>query len=415
MRDTGDGLRLISFAGEGVFSHVLDSQVVMPLRFVGQQAPRAQRALLVLTGMRHRRNPNTRQRQHAIRATLPDAQVHFAFRPPAPFPLQNTLWAARLRQAIRRCAYTGDQPVIVHCRGQSCASAAVLLKRRDPRIRVLLDMRGVLSDEVKGSSLKSWWLRRHAERTLRRALDGADAVNTVSHKLADHLRQTAGLREDIPGTVIGCCADTQRFYFDPHMRSDRRRALGLEGRFVICYCGGMSHWQRPDQVALAFAAIAEDMHDAHMLIVSREAAALERQLQQAGVPTDRVSSHAASHDQVASYLMAADIGLLLRENILTNLVASPVKFAEYLRCGLPVILTHYIGDLSALAARERIGRSVEFPVRREEMVQAARDLRERLAAERDGFRTACSDFAAKHFSWETQALQLIAVYRQLAS
>ena len=41
--------------------------------------------------------------------------------------------------------------------------------------------------------------------------------------------------------------------------------MGLDGKFVVTYCGSMAHWQRPDAVAAAFAAIQASMPDAHLL------------------------------------------------------------------------------------------------------------------------------------------------------
>jgi glycosyltransferase involved in cell wall biosynthesis len=49
-------------------------------------------------------------------------------------------------------------------------------------------------------------------------------------------------------------------------------------------------------------------------------------------------------DDVPEAIGAADYGLLLREPTITNRVAAPVKFAEYLACGLPVICSECIGD-----------------------------------------------------------------------
>src|SRR4030042_1420126 len=112
--------------------------------------------------------------------------------------------------------------------------------------------------------------------------------------------------------------------------------------------------------------------------------------------------------------MAADVGLLLRENSLTDRVASPVKFAEYLRCGLPVILTPYVGDFSALATAEGIGQIVDFPPRPDEMVRAAQAVRARLAAEGDAYRQRCSQVAAARFSWEAQLPEILRLYEKLA-
>lgn len=62
-----------------------------------------------------------------------------------------------------------------------------------------------------------------------------------------------------------------------------------------------------------------------------------------------------SPSEVPEYLLAADYGLLIRENSITNYVASPVKFAEYLSCGLKVIISSELGDYSALTMKHNLG------------------------------------------------------------
>jgi hypothetical protein len=46
---------------------------------------------------------------------------------------------------------------------------------------------------------------------------------------------------------------------------------------------------------------------------------------------------------------------LVREDSVTNQVASPVKFAEYLAAGLQIIISEKLGDYSALVAKEGLG------------------------------------------------------------
>lgn len=58
------------------------------------------------------------------------------------------------------------------------------------------------------------------------------------------------------------------------------------------------------------------------------------------------------HDKVSKYLMAADIGFSLREKSVVDRVASPVKFAEYLRCGVGAACTDNIEDISSLVSKD---------------------------------------------------------------
>jgi glycosyltransferase involved in cell wall biosynthesis len=55
------------------------------------------------------------------------------------------------------------------------------------------------------------------------------------------------------------------------------------------------------------------------------------------------------------YLIACDYGILIREKSVTNQVASPVKFAEYLACGLPVIISNELGDYSEFVKLNECG------------------------------------------------------------
>jgi hypothetical protein len=63
--------------------------------------------------------------------------------------------------------------------------------------------------------------------------------------------------------------------------------------------------------------------------------------------------------QVPEYLIAGDYGLLIREETVTNNVASPVKFAEYLACGLQVIISKNLGDYSHFVKQNRCGHMVD--------------------------------------------------------
>jgi glycosyltransferase involved in cell wall biosynthesis len=107
------------------------------------------------------------------------------------------------------------------------------------------------------------------------------------------------------------------------------------------------------------------------------------------------------------------VGLLLREDTLTNRVASPVKFAEYLRCGLPVILTPYIGDFYGLVRSEDVGRAISFPVKEKEVVEAAREIRHRLETAENDYRQLCSRVAAENFSWKGKIEELSHAYQTL--
>ncbi len=69
----------------------------------------------------------------------------------------------------------------------------------------------------------------------------------------------------------------------------------------------------------------------------------------------RILQRFVSHKEVTSILTACDYGILIREKSVTNQVASPTKFAEYLSAGLPVIISEGIGDYSAFVKTHSCG------------------------------------------------------------
>jgi hypothetical protein len=46
---------------------------------------------------------------------------------------------------------------------------------------------------------------------------------------------------------------------------------------------------------------------------------------------------------------------MIREDTITNRVASPTKFAEYLAAGLPVLISAHIGDFSTTVRANDLG------------------------------------------------------------
>ena len=100
-------------------------------------------------------------------------------------------------------------------------------------------------------------------------------------------------------------------------------------------------------------------------------------------------------NEVHTYLTAADYGLLIREESVTNEVSSPVKFAEYLAAGLPVIISEHIGDFSAFVQDKNCGslaKSIDWgtlqrpAVNEKQRIQAIADLYFRKKAYAEQYR-----------------------------
>ena len=106
-------------------------------------------------------------------------------------------------------------------------------------------------------------------------------------------------------------------------------------------------------LALLARAVRQRREDARLLFLTTDPAAAQEALRGSALPDALVRS--APPGEAARLLCAADYGLLLREDSPVNAVSCPVKFGEYLACGVRPILTPGIGDQSALCRESDLG------------------------------------------------------------
>ena len=70
---------------------------------------------------------------------------------------------------------------------------------------------------------------------------------------------------------------------------------------------------------------------------------------------ERVARDWLSHEEVSPVMAFCDYGLLIREQSVTNSVASPTKFAEYLVAGLKVLISENLGDFTSFVKEHGCG------------------------------------------------------------
>ena len=62
-----------------------------------------------------------------------------------------------------------------------------------------------------------------------------------------------------------------------------------------------------------------------------------------------------NHNDVKDVLLTADYGYVYRDKTETNLVSSPVKIAEYLSCGLKLLISDSLGDYFKMSILNNLG------------------------------------------------------------
>ena len=123
-----------------------------------------------------------------------------------------------------------------------------------------------------------------------------------------------------------------------------RQILGFKKNDIIfVYSGSSSKWQSFSKMIkfVEFFLIKDSKYK--LLILSEKTDVIKELLLKY---PNQISVNWFKPKNVLPVLKICDYGLIIRENSLTNYVASPVKFAEYLYSGLKIIISSNIGDYS---------------------------------------------------------------------
>lgn len=112
----------------------------------------------------------------------------------------------------------------------------------------------------------------------------------------------------------------------------------------FCYIGGMSPWQKVDWAIEFYKQYFSVNNNSSFHIATFEHDKIYSIIRD--LPEDvRKSIHLyklSSDDEVSEFLSSKMYGFLLRENHIVNNVSSPIKLAEYLSCGVNVIISESV-------------------------------------------------------------------------
>jgi glycosyltransferase involved in cell wall biosynthesis len=115
-----------------------------------------------------------------------------------------------------------------------------------------------------------------------------------------------------------------------------------------------------------------------------------------------------SQDQVFNELRRCSFGILIRKNNLINRVSSPLKFAEYLSAGLPVLISEGVGDTETFVKTNNIG----VIVKDNDYLQAHKKMKDLLSDPEVHSR--CRQLAEKEYDINISFNQYMNIYKNLS-
>jgi glycosyltransferase involved in cell wall biosynthesis len=293
---------------------------------------------------------------------------------------------------------------IVHARG-FIPALIVFLPAKILNVKFLFDTRGLLADKYVGGGLLktgsvTYKLMKSAEKPL---LRHCDFFTLETYKHLEHIKDT---HADIIGKmeVIPSCVDLDKFNF--------RASPGTAQQvFNLIYSGKIGTWYLIDQMLEFFCVLSAELPFSRFTFLTQvDPACLRTALKNKGIDSSRITLIRPERQDIPRLLADASAGIFFI-NSYRRYNSSPIKYAEYLACGLPVIVNKGIGDTDTITSKENIGVVVdEFSA--SAYKRACAQMIE-LLKEKDALRARCRAAAEKYFSAQEGAQRYLEIYRTL--
>ncbi|WP_417860052.1 hypothetical protein [Winogradskyella sediminis] len=172
----------------------------------------------------------------------------------------------------------------------------------------------------------------------------------VSEKLVEYWRNEFDYRGS--NHIIIPCTLTKSMVVDEEFKKELFFKYNWGQKdIVLIYSGSIAGWQSFEKISDLIEKWIE-AQNVKVLFLSKRNDVLEKLILKY---PNNIKQEWVGHDEVGNYLSIGDYGILIREDNVTNAVASPVKFAEYLNSGLKVLISKNIGDYSSLVEKQDLG------------------------------------------------------------
>jgi hypothetical protein len=327
---------MIYFTYNDLPSGIYSSQVIDVCRFIRNEQKQKIRLLALISIRDFFKNKRIIKRQ------LPDAIV---------FPMfpkhKNWKWNVVLVYLI--LLFAGKQAVI--CRGIFTTNMALKLRSMNRITRVIFDGRGAYKAEFEEYLARVVNISDNVSELEKQAVVNSDFRIAVSQKLVEFWKNEYGY-DSHDHVVIPCTLSSGPVAMSSRVADLKAKLNYTESDVLLVYSGSTADWQSIEYVDTFLFKHLAGNRDLKVILLSKFRIEELRSFQQ--FPS-RIIQKWLSVDEVKDYLSISDYGILIREYSVTNKVASPTKFAEYLNAGLKVIISPEIGDFSAMVDKYNLG------------------------------------------------------------
>ena len=148
--------------------------------------------------------------------------------------------------------------------------------------------------------------------------------------------------------IVPCISDFHNY--EPHLER-------IPESFV--YIGGLSEWQCFEDIVDIYSVVRTNKSVFHIITMDTENATkiVKRKMSDT---TGICIYSLTDREQIPDVLSTFQYGFLIRKESPVNYVSSPIKFLEYLSCGVNVIMTEAIPSYAKLVRENKVGTIVDL-------------------------------------------------------
>lgn len=269
------------------------------------------------------------------------------------------------------------------------------------RFKLIYDMRGDILNEIKVRGASNKYITR-LSRTYTKALNSVDLIFSVSN-IYD-IKSKANL---IPKYNY---YDGDLFQYNESSMTQRKKALGLENKFIFVYTGNIHYYQFLEGIINFFSQFLKKHNDSFLLLITEyEFSKFKEILNKHDIPETCYLLKSLPQNEISELQQVADMGFLLREDLPLNHHSFPTKFAEYLASGVPVLMTPYIHSIAPLVIENDLGEVVDIKDDySEEIEKIYFKYKNNLVCKKH-----CSQFAQNELMWQNKSIEIFNLIRNI--
>jgi len=315
---------------------VFDSQVLSLLNHYANHEPNLKKIYLIV-GIRSKKERILLKKKHIHN----NITILFYYNFSSFYFLKNlTKFSLKLRMKTIKI----DSSTIIHCRGERLGYyvSQIFDKKKLDTKNYLIDIRGTSIEEINEFLNFPSFLKRSKIKLAEKAIHNLNdemAISTVTNSLRNYIIQK-NQKKNLKIYVTPCLV-YEKFKFCKHSRLEVRNNLNLSNNDIVFVfaTGSNKKWQNIEQTLNIIA-------DKGYKIIN---------LSKTKLSNKNIINKFVTYKEVYKYLSASDIAVIWRDQSIVNKVALPVKFCEYICCGLPVITNNNIDSITKIIREDNLG------------------------------------------------------------